>query len=187
MPNDKILFFSKNDFLTGPLALMPSFGQQSKDLFKSYITTLEVNKTDVQKEEYKLPIFGKYRVLDLMNYFGVVYDQIDTDNVLLSNSSEISKTIKIDQSIESLEINQLKFLKKVLFISGATVSGNFKLNEKSSHQLIDSLSFADNIYPFAGVVEKFDPISQKRSSELFSLIDISTQNIEIDNNSKFSS
>ena len=132
MPNDKILFFSKNDFLTGPLALMPSFGQQSKDLFKSYITTLEVNKTDAPKEEYKLPIFGKYRVLDLMNYFGVVYDQIDTDNVLLSNSSEISKTIKIDQSIESFRNQSIKiFEESKLFISGATVSGNFKLNEKS--------------------------------------------------------
>ena len=186
MPNDKILFFSKNDFLTGPLALMPNFGQQSKDLFRSYITTLEVNKTDAPKEEYKLPIYGKYRVLDLMNYFGVVYDQIDENNILLSNSSEISKTIKIDELIESFRNQSIKiFEESKLFISGATVSGNFKLNEKIIlHQLIDNLSFGDNIYPFASVVEKFDPISQKRSSELFSLIDISTQEIEIDNNSK---
>ena len=46
--------------------------------------------------------------------------------------------------------------------------------------MLRNLSYDEEIYPFVGVVEKFNPVTLETSSALFSLEDEKTQTITID-------
>ena len=67
----------------------------------------------------------------------------------------------------------------------AKISGKIPIEDSIIlMELLANLSFDEEIYPFIGVVEKFNPDSLETESILFSLEDTRTQNIEIDNYSK---
>ncbi len=185
--NDKILFFSRLEFSSDSAAkFLSNFSEKSKQLLDAYYISLNYNRIDGQIESYELPIFGNYSIQDLVDFIGINYEQFDGSRVILKNTDEPRKTVAINEPINANKFQQIDLYEKnKLFIQGATVYGDFTLDENITlSDLISNISFDESVYPFAGVVENFDPVNQKKSVELFSLLDESTQNIQLNNYSK---
>ncbi len=179
-PNDKIAFLSRQNFADGVKVL--GFSDKVDELFSSYIVSM-----DIAGNKLRVPVYGDYRISDFINYFGLNLDDLSDKRLLIENLNSLKKSVAINDVIKAEKSQSIRIFEERKFnISGpAVISGDFKLeNEILLSDIIKNLSFDEDIFPFLGVVEKFSPETLEVESILFSLDDVSTQNILIDNYSK---
>ena len=179
-PNDKILFLSRQTFESD----IQSFGFNLKttELFNSYKL-----KLNIVGNRFEVPVYGKYSIQDFINYFGVNFNEINEKRVLVKNFNKVQKNVQITDEIIAEKNQSISIFEESKFdlFGPAKISGKIPIEDSIIlMELLANLSFDEEIYPFIGVVEKFNPDSLETESILFSLEDTRTQNIEIDNYSK---
>lgn len=159
LPNSQIIFFDKDDI---DLSILDNAARKLVDDFSLDITHNLMN--------YKLPVFGKLKALDLVEFLGL--DMTDIDNEAIYTSPNINQIIKLDYS--KLEFVAGKFhsltfrapendLMKVQILGQVEFPGTYTLNNDASLQDIYILAGRTKSQAFLdGIIFSRDTVKKQQ-------------------------
>ena len=137
--------------------------------------------------DYIFPVYGDYRIIDIISQIGLDFQDLNLERILITEANLANSALGLNEKIQMRKNQKISLFKKsMLTISGpVSIRGEFELkNSKNLSEIIALQKFDESLFPFLGVVEKFDPITLEKRSSLFSLKDATTLDIELDNYSK---